>query len=246
VARAVQGAVSSPLLVLAIVSLFAIDGKTDQGRRDLFLALILVGWLLALVRLHATGGYCTPRHAMIVALPMIAAAAYGLNLLVDRCTVRFSDGATAHRRVLLGRAMIGVCLVAGVVLYGRNLIAPINPGFRGYRQAGEWLAANSPRDARVLDLKGWAAFYGERAGYTFEEMTQAEHDPALGWVVAHDALLIGPWTYCDALRKVVGNRSPVKSFPEERRLGIAQVHIFEVSGRLARAGLTPVPDSRRQ
>ena len=63
VARAVLGAVSSPLLVLAIVSLFAAGGNTDRGRKDLFLALILVGWLLALVRLHATGGYCTPRHA---------------------------------------------------------------------------------------------------------------------------------------------------------------------------------------
>jgi Dolichyl-phosphate-mannose-protein mannosyltransferase len=246
VARAVQGAVSSPLLVLAIASLFAGGGNTDRSRKDLFLALLLVDWLLALVRLHATGGYCTPRHAMIFALPVIAAAAYGLNFLVDRCTDRFCNGATGHRRALLGRAMVGICLVAGVVLQGRDLIAPINPGFRGYRQAGEWLVANSPRDARVLDLKGWAAFYGKRAGYTFEELAQAEHDPALGWVVAHDALLIGPWSYCDALRRVVGNRSPVKSFPAVRRPGIAQVHVFDVSGKLARAGSTPAPASRRQ
>lgn len=246
VARAVLGAVSSPLLVLAIVSLFAAAGNTDRGRKDLFLALILVGWLLALVRLHATGGYCTPRHALIFALPAIAAAAKGLDFLVDRLTVRFFAGATARGRAQLSGAMIGICLVAGMVLSGRDLIAPINPGFRGYRQAGEWLAAHSPRDARVLDLKGWATFYGERAGYTFEELAQAEHDPGLGWIVAHDALLIGPWYYCEALRRVVGDRSPVKSFPEKRRPGIAQVHIFEVSGRLARAGSTPTPDSRRQ
>jgi hypothetical protein len=136
--------------------------------------------------------------------------------------------------------------VAATVLFGRALIAPINPGFRGYRQAGEWLAAHTPGDARILDLKGWAKFYGERAGYTFEELAQAEHDPRLGWIVAHDALLIGPWFYCDTVRRLVGDRSPVKSFPEERRPGIAQVHIFELSRKLARAVAAPESGSRRQ
>ena len=104
VARAVQGAVSSPLLVLAFVSLFAAGGNADRGRQSIFLVLILGGWLLALVRLHVTGGYCTPRHAMIFALPVIAAAAHGLSLLVDRCTACFCHDATVHRRaVVAGR-----------------------------------------------------------------------------------------------------------------------------------------------
>ena len=80
----------------------------------------------------------------------------------------------------------------------------------------------------------------------FEEIAKAEHAPAISWVVAHDALLIGPWSYCDALRRVVGDRLPIKSFPEERRPGIAQVLIFEVSGKLARAGSAPESESRRQ
>jgi hypothetical protein len=246
VARAVQEAVSLPLIVLATLSLLTSGWKVRWSRKSVFLSLILVGWLLALLRLHATGGYCTPRHAMIFAFPVIATAASGLNSLVDRCAVRFFRSANAHRRELLGRVMVGICLAAGIVVYGRDLIAAINPGFREYRHAGKWLAANSPRDARVLDLKGWAAFYGERTGYTFEELAKAEEDPALGWVVAHDALLIGPWSYCDVLRRVVGNRSPVVSFPPERRPGISHVLVFELSGRLARAGSRPAPDSRRQ
>ena len=101
--RAVQGAVTSPLLVLAIVSLFAPAGKPNRGRKVLFLCLILIGWLLALVRLHATGGYCTPRHALIFGFPVIAAAAHGLNFLVGRCTARFCNSAAAHRRALFSR-----------------------------------------------------------------------------------------------------------------------------------------------
>ncbi len=95
-ARSVQGAVSLPLLVLAFVSVFAAGGSDVQGRKHLLVGLILGGWLLALVRLHVTGGYCTPRHALIFALPVIVAAARGLNLLIDRCTARFYRGAPVH------------------------------------------------------------------------------------------------------------------------------------------------------
>ena len=114
---------------------------------------------------------------MIFALPVIAAAARGMVFLVDRCMARFYKAATVYRQALLGRTMIGICLVIGVGLYGRDLIAPINLGYRGYRQAGEWLAANSPSDARVLDLKGWAAFYGERAGFTFRRDRESRTRP---------------------------------------------------------------------
>jgi hypothetical protein len=245
VLRAVQGAVPSPLLVLAIIGLCAGNGNADRGRKRLFLSLILIGWLAALVRLHATGGYCTPRHAMIFSFPVIAAAAHGLHYLVGLSTIRILPRAVDNR-AMLGGTLIGCCLVAMVVFYGHALIAPINSGFRGYRQAGEWLGAHTPRDARVLDVKGWASFYGGRAGYTFEDIAQAQHDPALGWVVVHDALLVGPWSYCETLRRLVGNRSPIKTFPEKRLPGTARVQVFELSGMLVRGGSTSAASFRRQ
>jgi hypothetical protein len=118
-------------------------------------------------------------------------------------------------------------------------LAPINPGFQGYHAAGNWLSANTPADARVLDLKGWATFYGQRGGYSFGELDQARSDPQLGWLVAHDALLIGPWDYCEVLRQTVAGRDPIKSFPEKRRPGVAQVHIFDLSRKLARSDKEP-------
>ena len=48
VARAVQGAVPVPLLVLAIASLFAAREAAGRVRQELFLGLILGSWLLAL------------------------------------------------------------------------------------------------------------------------------------------------------------------------------------------------------
>jgi 4-amino-4-deoxy-L-arabinose transferase-like glycosyltransferase len=244
-AQAVAGAVSLPFLLLAAGGLFFSLREVDRRREQLFLTIIVCVWLLALVRLHATGGYCTPRHAMIAALPLFAAAARGLRGLADSVAARwtrFGNGAPVGRR---GTALLTVCLAACVCYWAPETLAPLNPAFGAYRQAGEWLGANTPSDARILDLKGWATFYGERTGYSFGELNRAAHDPDLGWVVAHDALLIGPWDYCEVIRKAVAGRSPVRSFPERRRAGVAQVHVFDLSTDVPRSASLRRPSPLR-
>jgi hypothetical protein len=243
--RAVADAVSLPLLILAGVGFLALRRASPGRRKLIFLEVIIIGWLLALVRLHATGGYCTPRHALIVALFLFGAAARGLYEVADRLAAS-SLGARIGGSEGRGRVVfLGACLIVGVGFWGREAIAPINLAFRAYRRAGEWLGANTPGDARVLDLKGWATFYGDRPGYSFGELDQAMHDPALRWVVAHDALLIGPWGYCDVIRGAVAGRSPIRSFPEERQPGIAQVHIFDLSSNVPRSATVNGTGTRR-
>jgi hypothetical protein len=135
-------------------------------------------------------------------------------------------------------AIAGAGLLTAALLWGPELTAGINHGFHGYRLAGEWVASHTPQDARVLDLKGWGLFYGQRSGYTFAELEAAQRDPGLGWLIAHDSLLIGPWAYCDVIRKTVGGRRPIKSFPEQKQPGVAQVHVFDLRQKVARAEST--------
>ncbi len=246
--RSIAVAVPPPYLLLAILSFLSSGSRRGWSRPGLFLGCILGGWLLALIRLHATSGYCTPRHTLIFALPVIAAGAHGLNLLVNLLASRLVAPSAAREQARVRVAALAACLGMLIVVQGRALGAPINPGFRGYRQAGEWLATHTPHDARVLDLKGWALFYGGRSGYTFDELPAAERDHELSWVVAHDSLLMGPWFYCDTLRRTVGGRSPVQSFPPQKTPGIAQVHIFKVTGpppRTASSSTSEI-ESRRQ
>ena len=239
VMRAIVGAVSAPLVALAVAGLFVPGLKREWGRPALFMVLCLSGWLLALVRLHATGGYCTPRHALIFAIPVIAAAAHGLQILVKRAALGCSP-ARLDRQRRLRTGLVSVCLVCLTAVDGRDLLAPINAGSRGYREAGEWLAANTPRDSRILDLKGWATFYGQRSGYSFGEITQAQDDPNLGWIVTHDAHLAGPWFYCQTLRKLVGDRRPIVSFPKHPRPSEAHIHIFELRRAWPGTGREPI------
>lgn len=231
--RAVQGAVTTPLLILAAIGLIrrtpAIDAGQARGR--LFVATHGSMWMLALVRLYATGGYCTPRHALILALPLVAAAAHGLARIGDRVAARLPDESARLARGLA--CATGVALIAGA--WGPKTLAPINAESVGYRQAGSWLAAHSAADARVLDLKGWAMYYADRPGYSFADYMASGADAGLRYVVAHDAFLIGEWPYCQTIRDRVGSRPPVASFPEHPKRGVSRVHVFDLAPDLARA-----------
>ncbi|WP_165071779.1 ArnT family glycosyltransferase [Paludisphaera rhizosphaerae] len=240
--RAVQGAVTTPLLALAAFGILRRGPARDAGqsRGRLFVAIYGGLWMLALVRLFATGGYCTPRHALILALPLIAAAAQGVSALGERLAGRFAQNAGGRIPGLVSAAFAAVMMVG----WGPQTLEPLNADYNGYREAGEWLAAHAAPDSRVFDLKGWALYYGDRPGYSFPDYPSAYGDPKLGYVVAHDAFLIGEWPYCQAVRDHVAGRSPVVSFPPTRRKGVAQVHVFELAPAVA--GSTPSPSTSTQ
>ncbi|QEH37866.1 hypothetical protein OJF2_64580 [Aquisphaera giovannonii] len=226
VSRAIAEGVSPILLPAAVAGIALAARRREHARRNVFLAVVASAWILALLRLHATGGYCTARHAMLLSLILIAFAAAGLLALADRAAASVRE---RLRRHVPETAILAAALLVVLAVSGRAAIAPVNPGYASYRPAGEWIAANTAADARILDLKGWASFYGCRQGYGFGEIEDALRDPNLRWVVAHDAFLVGPWSYCDIIRGAVAGKACVKSFPETPRRGVAQVHIFDRS-----------------
>jgi hypothetical protein len=232
----VAAAVTPPLLVLAALGVVLRFPSGDPGRArgKAFLGVVCIAWALALVRLYATGGYCTPRHALILAFPVIAAAAAALARLADLAAHRLAAGATGARLRLVRGAACGAFLLPCGALWAGSTLAPVNESYAGYRQAGEWLERNTAPGAKVFDLKGWALFYGRRDGYSFGDLGRSPAEAGVGWVVAHDAFLAGPWPYCQTVRDLVGDRAPVRSFPEVRRKGMSQVHVFELSPAVAR------------
>jgi len=240
--RALQGAATTPLLILAAAGLFFRPAESDPGRPrgKLFLGIICAAWILALVRLYETGGYCTPRHALIAALPLIAAAARGLVGLSEVLARRLTGEVESRRRLVQATALAACPLAIGGS-WGGQTLAPINGAHNGYRRAGEWLAQHASAGETVFDLKGWALYYGDLPGYSFADYGRALGDPALGWLVAHDAFLVGEWDYCQTVRDLTAGRAPVWSFPETRRKGVSRVHVFKLSPGLARS--EPSPES---
>ena len=141
-----------------------------------------------------------------------------------------------------------MAVLAGfVAINARELLAPINAGWGGYRAASDWLAkqVNVPPDERIVDVTGWTLFYGQRPGYTFANLVEAPADPDLRWVVVREAHLHGPWDYCQQIRSLVAGLEPVASFPENPGRRQAVVYIFDRKAQPTQAA-SKLPLSKRR
>ncbi len=201
--------------------------------------IIVAATALALIRLHATGGYCTPRHAMVIAYLLIPAAAAGLHGLVVRLTIPGRLVGLDDAPYKPGPA-VWLVVVGGLLAFsGRQTFAPINEPMAGYRDAGRWIAEHVPPGEKVADVTGLSLFYGEREGYTFANIIDAPSDPGLRYVVARESHLKGPWPYCEQIRSVVGDLKPVAIYPENPRTRQARVFVFERPAVVAKGNATP-------
>jgi hypothetical protein len=226
-AESVRDAVTIPLLPLAVVGFVLAWPPGVRSRSWLLVTIILVATALALIRLHATGGYCTPRHAMAIAYLLIPAAAAGLHGLVGRLTIPGRWVGLDDAPYKPGPAIWALVIGGLLAFSGRETFAPINEPMAGYRDAGRWVAEHVPAGEKVADVTGLSLFYGERSGYTFANIIDAPNDPGLRYVVAREAHLKGPWPYCEQIRAVVDGLEPVAIYPDNPAKRQARVFVFE-------------------
>ena len=243
-ALAVRDSVTIPLLPLALLGLIFAWPPGERARPWVFLSILMMAWALALIRLHVTGGYCTPRHAMILAYPLIASAAFGLQRILGALAIPGRWLGQPDGRYKAGPIVWVAALGGLVVSYKADLMAPLNDQFYGYRGAAAYLAENVPPDAKVVDLTGWALFYGERTGYTFANLIEAMGDRSLTRVVVRDAHLKGRWEYCQQVQRLIGDRKPVRTYPEHPVGKQSLVFVYDWSDEASRAARGPSGETR--
>jgi Dolichyl-phosphate-mannose-protein mannosyltransferase len=241
--RSVLGATTLPLLVLAPFGVAAGWSSASKRRHWVLLGTIVGASALAMVRLHAMAGYCTPRHAMVVAWILTIAGAAGLERLVAAIVAFLARHAgnlskPGRLQAFVRAVVLGACLA----VWAPGTVAGIDAGFGGYRLAGEWLASTALPADRILDPKGFALYYSDRHGYTFATLDQGVHDPAVRWVVAHEALIFGPLDYGKAIRQVVHDRLPVRIFPVKPVRGVSKVYVYDLAARAE--ATVELPDSQ--
>jgi 4-amino-4-deoxy-L-arabinose transferase-like glycosyltransferase len=227
-AGAIAEVISIPLLPFVVLGLLTRRGVEGRARHRLFLGIMLSVALLALVRLHATSGYCTSRHAMLLGILLIPMAAAGLDWMLARISLRPSQPIAVES----SRFRPAVFACAAMLYAGWTapaLIRPLNDEAIGYRLAGQWLAdsAHSPPESKVADGPGWSLFYGRKSGYTFANLGEAAADPLARFVVVRDAHLLGPWGYCQIFRDLVRDRLPVAQFPARPAKMQSHVYVFD-------------------
>ena len=227
--KAVVEAVTTPLALLAFVGLILASRESGATRQWTLLSVIGVASFLALMRLHATGGYCTSRHALILAMIGFGAAAYGIDRLFG-----YIRSLASPRFEGMARFVAWPVVFLAVFAYaGPSLVDRLNPEFGGYHEAGDWLAENTSEQAHVVDVTGWSLFYGGRSGYTFADLIAAPGDPAARWVVVREAHLRGPWLYCKQLSALVEGLEPVATFLGDDDKRPTRVYVFDRAPKLA-------------
>ena len=225
---AIRDLVTPWLLPFAVVgAALAFQPGNGRARVATFLAILTGATVWALIRLHVTGGYCTPRHAIVLGALLCAAAAHGLERVLGSLVIPGRRLGIGDGRFALGPAVwvlvLGVFLAGSIPSMGRRL----NHAMVGYREAGEWLSKQGSADGRVADATGWSLFYGQQNGYTFATLHDALSDPSVRYVVAREAHLQGPWWYCRLIREMVGSREPIATFPPNADKGQSIVYLFD-------------------
>lgn len=227
--KAIRGAVTLPMLPLAVLGLCVARPGAERARIWLFSGVIVITSAIGLVRLHATGGYCTVRHALVPGLLLTFAAAHGLAWLIPRVSLEARVLGLGQGRLRPGPAVWGlvIALLAAWPLW-RGL-SPYNSSFAIYRMAGSWLAEQPVAGGRVLDLTDWSLFFAERPGDTFASVLEAPHRTDIRYVVLRDSHLKSHSHYSSVVRTVLGGRRPVARFPEHPGPQQLQVAVYDLT-----------------
>ena len=230
-----------PLSVLALAALGLATARSGNApaRTWLFLGLLLATSAAALVRLHATAGYCAARNALVPGMVLILIAAQGLSWLMNHVSFDGRLLGAAGERLRPGPAVWAGAMALGIVLPRFHGNAVSTPGpFNVYWDAGIWLSNAANDDARVLDLTDWSLFFSRREGSTFAQIHEAAADPKLRWVVALKSQTEGSSTYAPALRELTGGLPPVVVVPGSPKPGQVQIQIFDrlAAAQVARQG----------
>jgi len=247
-AKAFRAAVTPPLFPFALVGLLLAAARTSRIRAWIFLTIVLVASAFALVRLHATGGYCTVRHGLVPGMLLTVAAAHGITRLMGKVAIPGRWLRLPHERLRPGPAVWSALIVFFIVIPNIRPLGPANAGpFSVYRETGRWLARNTQDDGMVLDMTDWSLYFSNRPGYIFANVYEAPLNPRTRWIVARKPHVEGHWQYSKVLRDLIADREPIALVPPDPGPNRVQVRIYDLHGPTKQTAAIPnadVPDTR--
>jgi 4-amino-4-deoxy-L-arabinose transferase-like glycosyltransferase len=226
--RVFRAAVTPPLFPLALLGIPLAIWKTSRLRAWLFLGIVLAASAAALVRLHATGGYCTVRHGLVPGVILTMAAAFGVSRLMNRAAIPGRWLGLAHERIRPGPVVWAALILVLVVMPNIRPLGPLNSGpYSVYQTAGEWIEAHTEPADQVLDLTDWSLYFSGRSGYLFANVYEAPYDSRTRWIVVRKPHLEGHWYYSQIVRDLIGGREPVVMVPSDAGPNQVQVRIYD-------------------
>ena len=225
-----DGAVTLTLIPLAVIGLVVLRPTPSRTRLQFFFGLMILGSMVGLVRLHATGGYCTVRHALVPGLVFLLAAAHGCRWIIEHAVIDAHRLGMGEGRLRPGPAIWAALLALLLVVPAYRAQTPFHSGFAPYRMAGSWLQQHArPGDGRVLDLTDWSLYFANSPGFGIAGVEEAAARPETRFVVVRDAHLNGHGRSSEIARALVADRAPVARFPEHPGPRQIQVAVYDLA-----------------
>jgi 4-amino-4-deoxy-L-arabinose transferase-like glycosyltransferase len=226
--KILRAAVTPTLFPFALLGLIQLSLRNRSQRAAMFLVIVLGASAVALVRLHATGGYGVTRHGLVPGIVLTIASAGALASLAARVKVPGQWLRLGQRRVEIAApvwSMLLACVFLAINARGMEFKNP-SP-FAVYHTAAGWLARNVKGAEQVLDMTDWSLYFSERPGYPFADVYKAPGDPSTRWIVVRGPHVEGRWPYTHVIRELIGVRKPVALIPARPAPGQLQVRIYD-------------------
>jgi Dolichyl-phosphate-mannose-protein mannosyltransferase len=227
---AFQSAVTPGLFPFGLLGLGLVLARSVSARLRawVFLGMVLTTSMAAIVRLHATGGYCTPRHALVPAMILTLAAAYALDWMMGKVAIPGWWLGLANERIRPGPAIWAVLISVLIMIPSVRSLGPSCPGpYWAYIATGDWLAQNTRSPERVLDLTDWSLYFSQRPGYSAADVRDAMADPNTRWIVVRGPQIEGNWHYDQIIQQLINGREPVASLPIQIGPDQAPISIYD-------------------
>ncbi len=223
-----RAAVTPPLFAMGLLGLAVAGFQGSRIRAWLFLAIVLAASAVGLVRLHATGGYCTVRHGLVPGMILTLAAAHGLAWTMSKVAIPGRWLGLASERLRPGPAVWATLLALFVVLPNVRALGPAMTGpYSVYKSTGDWIAQHTDDSGGILDLTDWSLYFSQRPGYPFASVYDAPSHPDVRWIVARKPHVVGHWHYSQVIRDLIGDREPVALIPPHPKDDQVQIRVYD-------------------
>jgi 4-amino-4-deoxy-L-arabinose transferase-like glycosyltransferase len=226
--KVVRASVTTVVLPFVVLGLVMARPWSSRARVWLFFGILIGASAVGLVRLHATGGYCTVRHGLVPGMILTLAAANGLAWLMRSVVIPGRWLGHCEEQFRLGPAVWAAALLALVAVPHVRAMTPYHGCFAAYRDAGAWIAETKSREhGKVLDMTDWALYFSGQPGFRYAEVNWAAIDPNTRWVVVRDAHTRGHWLYTPTIRHLIDGQDPVAVFPTRPGPRQLQIRIYD-------------------
>jgi hypothetical protein len=228
--KVLRAAASPALVPFAVLGLpvLALRDSRSRSRSALFLTIVIAASMLALVRLHVTGGYGTTRHGLVPGIVLTILAAGALAWLTSKLALPGRWLGLSLNRVGIPGPVGSLLIVALVLAMNVRGMEHTNvEPFSVYHATGSWLARNATGTEQVLDMTDWSLYFSQRSGYHFADVYKAPADAATRWIVVRQPHVEGHWHFSQIVRELIGGREPVAVIPARPSPGQLQIRIYD-------------------